>query len=203
MSSDFYLFAFSIVDIPKYNPPVEETNQTPNQLRQIEIHNELLFARYRDDYIHILSMDNSNSFVYDQSVSVKYKNSSIPINAMLIYNQQLWICAGYIISIYDIRKQSRKTTFDLAMRKHFEDDHILTMLGMTNYIWAGSARGNIYIFRMDNYELLTSFNGHKDGVCCLCPMFDTRVISGSKKDDTSMVIWENFDTNNVVENTRF
>lgn len=192
----------SYVDIPTFNAPVDNTPQTPNLLQSIEIHGDLLFARYRDDYVLILSMDNSNSFIYDQSISIKYKNSSIPIDSILIYNQQLWICAGYIISIYDIHKQSKKTTFDLAMRKHFEGDQILTMLGMTNYVWAGSSCGNIYIFRMDNYELFETFNGHKDGVCCFCPMFDTHVISGSKKDDTSIIIWKNIDMGNFIENTR-
>ena len=88
------------------------------------------------------------------------------------------------------------------MKKYLEDDHLLTMLGYSGYIWAGSSRGNVYIFRMDNYELLKTFNGHKDGVCCLCSMLDMYIISGSQQYDTSIVIWENEQTTDDVTTTR-
>jgi WD40 repeat protein len=89
------------------------------------------------------------------------------------------------------------------MRFHIEEDHLLTMLGVSDYIWAGSTRGNIYIYRMDNYELLKKFDGHKDAVCCLCPMFDIYIISGSQQYDTSIVVWENIATKDIVTSTRF
>jgi len=90
------------------------------------------------------------------------------------------------------------------MKKHLDDDHLLTMLGVSDYIWAGSSRGNVYIFRMDNYELLKTFDGHKDGVCCLCPMLNTSyILSGSQQYDTSIVIWENIQTSDIIATTRF
>jgi WD40 repeat protein len=89
------------------------------------------------------------------------------------------------------------------MKNHLDEDHLLTMLGVSDYIWAGSSRGNVYIFRMDNYERLKTFNGHKHGVCCLCSMLDMYVISGSQEHDTSIVIWENIKTNSFLTNTRF
>jgi hypothetical protein len=55
---------------------------------------------------------------------------------------------------------------------------------------------------MDNYELLKTFNGHKDGVCCLCSMLDMYIISGSQQNDTSIVIWENEQTTDDGNKTR-
>ena len=126
----------------------------------------------------------------------------MPINSFLIYNQQLWISTSYIIYIYSINHENRKNSYKLIMKKHLDDDHLLTMLGFSDHIWAGSARGNVYIFRMDNYELSKTFDGHKDGVCCLCPMLDKYVISGSQQGDTSIVIWENAQTSGSLNTTR-
>jgi WD40 repeat protein len=181
----------------------ERISTIPNELKYIQIYEDLLFTGYRDDYILIFRISNSNTYVYEQIVSVKYQDHSIPINSFLIYNEQLWISASYIIYVFKINSTKTKKSYDLIMKNHLDDDHLLTMLGVSGYIWAGSSRGNVYIFRMDNYELLKTFDGHKDGVCCLCPMLDTYIISGSQQYDTSIVIWENIETNDIVTTTRF
>jgi WD40 repeat protein len=182
--------------------PDRQDAVTTNELKTIQVYEDLLFACYRDDYILIFHANNFNSYNYDQMVSVRY-NDTIPINSFHVYNQQLWISACYIIYIYDISTTNKKRSYKLIMKSHLDDDHLLTMLGVCDYIWAGSSRGNIYIFRTDNFERLRTFNGHKDGVCCLCPMLDTYVISGSQQFDTSIVIWENINKFNVGTNIRF
>jgi len=181
----------------------ERSSTISNELKYIQIYEDLLFTGYRDDYILIFRINNSNTYNYEQIVSVKYQDRSTPINSFLVYNQQLWISASYIIYVFNINSRKQKISYDLIMKKHLDDDHLLTMLGVSDYIWAGSSRGNVYIFRMDNYELLKTFDGHKDGVCCLCPMFDTYIISGSQQYDTSIVIWENIKTNGIVATIRF
>lgn len=168
----------------------KQNSAAHNDLKTIQIYEDLLFACYRDDYILIFRANNFNTYAYDQMISVRY-NDTIPINSFLVYNQQVWISACYIIYIYNINMSNKKKSFDLLMKSHLDDDHLLTMLGVNDYIWAGSSRGNVYIFRMDNYERIKTFNGHKDGVNCLCSMLDTYVISGSQQYDTSIVVWEN------------
>jgi WD40 repeat protein len=200
--SFFSIIFFTISAISSPIEPDENYSSTPNELKTIQIYKNLLFACYRDDYILIFHIDDSNTYRYDQLISVKYKNYSIPINSFLVYNQQLWISASYIIHVFHIKNTKAKNSFNLIMKKHIDDDHLLTMLGVSDYIWAGSSRGNVYIFRMDNYELLKTFDGHKDGVCCLCPMLDTYVISGSQQYDRSIVIWENIEPRDISK-TRF
>jgi WD40 repeat protein len=82
------------------------------------------------------------------------------------------------------------------MKKPVDDDNLIVMLGFSGYIWAGSARGNVCIYRMDNYELYKTFAGHQGSVCCLCSMLDMYVVSGSAQSDTSIAIWENVQTTN-------
>jgi len=83
------------------------------------------------------------------------------------------------------------------MKKPVDDDNLVTMLGYQGYIWAGSLNGNVYVFRMDNYELYKTFAGHRDSVWCLCSMLDMYVVSGSAQNDTSIAIWENVQTSNI------
>jgi WD40 repeat protein len=144
-------------------------------------------------------MSNSDTYIYDDIVSVKYnKTDSIPIHSFIAYNKQLWISASCIIYIINI---NNKKSYDLIMKKPLDDDHLLTMLGFSSYIWAGSARGNVFVFRMDNYELLKTFHGHNDGVYSLCSMLDTYVISGSGQDDTSIIVWDATKISNNVNTT--
>ena len=180
-----------------------ETKQPiDNELNSIQTYEDLLFACFRDDYVLIFRANNFNSYTYEQMVSVRY-NDTIPISCFVVYNEQLWISACYIVYIYKINMNNKKTSFDLLMKNHLDEDHLLTMLGMSDHIWAGSFRGNVYIFRMDNYERLKTFNGHKDGVCSLCPMSDTFVISGSQQYDTSIVVWEDVPGNDEITSTKF
>ncbi|UJR13758.1 hypothetical protein I4U23_000768 [Adineta vaga] len=162
-----------------------------NELKTIQIYEDLLFACYRDDYILIFRITPTDTYVYEDIISVKYQDSSMPINSFLVYNRQLWISTGYVIYMFNIIYGSKKNSYHLLMKKHLEDDHLLVMLGFSDYIWAGSSRGNIYIFRMDNYELVKTLNAHKDGVCCLCSMLNMYIISGSQELDTSIIVWEN------------
>jgi WD40 repeat protein len=82
------------------------------------------------------------------------------------------------------------------MKKPVDDDSLVTMLGVSGYIWAGSFNGNVYVFHMDNYELYKTFAGHRDSVWCLCPMLDMYVVSGSAQNDRSIIVWENVETSN-------
>lgn len=180
----------------------QEKSPYENELKSIQTYADLLFACYRDDYILIFRSNHFNSYTYDQMVSVRY-NDTIPINCFLVYNHQLWISACYITHIYKLTMNEKKISFDLLMKNHLDEDHVLTMLGVSDHIWAGSSRGNVYTFRTDNYERLKTFNGHKDGVCSLCTMFDTYVISGSKQYDTSIVVWENLSNEDEITSTKF
>jgi WD40 repeat protein len=83
------------------------------------------------------------------------------------------------------------------MKKPVDDDNLVTMLGFDGYIWAGSLNGNVYAFRMDNYELYKTYTGHRASVWCLCSMLDTYVVSGSAQNDTSIAIWENVQPPNL------
>ena len=193
----------TISDVSVPTKPEEQILNTPNELKTIQMYEDLLFACYRDDYILIFRANTTNTYTYDQMISVRY-NSTIPINSFLVYNHQLWISACYIIYIYNINTRNKKKSYDLVMKNHLDDDHLLTMLGVSDYIWAGSSRGNVYVFRMDNYERFKTFNGHKDGVCSLCSMLDRYIISGSGQSDTSIVIWENIKRKEeLVTTTRF
>jgi WD40 repeat protein len=173
-------------------------------LKSIQIYENLLFAGYQDDYILIFRITDSNRYAYDHIVSVKYKDEdSMPINSFLAYNQQLWVSAGYVIYVFSLNNRNTRNPYNLIMKQHSDDDHLLTMLGFSDYVWAGSSRGNVYVFRMDNYEIYKTFEGHKDGVCCLCPMLDMYIISGSQQFDTSIVIWDNVSATENVASTRF
>ena len=87
------------------------------------------------------------------------------------------------------------------MKKPVDDDRLITMLGLSDFIWAGSLHGNIYVFRMDNFELHKTFAGHHDSVCCLCSILDMYVISSSAQNDTSIAVWENLQTSDNETNS--
>jgi hypothetical protein len=70
------------------------------------------------------------------------------------------------------------------------------MSGFRGYIWAGSLNGNVYVFRMDNYELHKKFTEAHDRVCCLCSILDKYVVSGSAQNDRSIGIWKNVERSN-------
>jgi WD40 repeat protein len=195
----------NIPDLPSFNAPAQ-INPSPNdKLERIQIYEDLLFACYRDDYIIVLRMSDSNVYTYEHLISIKYKTgNALPIDAFLIYNKQLWVSTGCIISIFDVnetydenaynlimKKPVDENAYNLIMKKPVDDDNIMTMLGFSGFVWAGSLNGSIYVYRMDNYELYKTFSGHRDSVYCLCPMLDTYVVSGSAERDTSIAIWEN------------
>lgn len=178
--------------IPSASGPAQVTPSPTDRLDRLQVYEDFLFACYRDDYILVLRSSDSNTYTYEHLVSVKYKiGESTPIESFLVYNKQLWISAGCIIYIFNIGGTNNDDAFSLRMKKPVDDDNLITMLGFSGYIWAGSLRGNVYVFRMDNYELYKTFAGHRDSVCCLCPMLDTYVVSGSAQRDTSIAIWEN------------
>ncbi|CAF0996628.1 unnamed protein product [Adineta steineri] len=173
------------------------TPSPTDKLERIQIYEDLLFVCYRDDYILVLRKSDSNTYMYEHLISVKYKTGdSTPIESFLVYNKQLWISTGCIIHIFNINNTKNKDLYDLLMKKPVDDDHLITMLGFSGYIWAGSLRGNVYVFRMDNYELYKTFAGHRDSVYSICPMLDMYVVSGSGQNDTSIAIWENIQTSN-------
>ena len=179
-------------------------NLTANdRLDRIQVYNDLLFACYHEDYIVILRMNDSNIYKYEHAISVKYKTGeSIVIDAFLVYNEQLWISTGCIVSVYNVKnnnEQHQKQTasedddngYNLIVKRPVEGDCVITMLGFDGFLWAGSYNGSVYVFRMDNYELYKTFTGHRDSVRSLCSLFDTYVVSGSGQNDTSIAIWEN------------
>jgi len=190
-------FSFFVPDIPLPSGPAQVTPTSKDKLQHIQIYEDLLFACYRDDYILVLRISDSHTYTYEHLISVKYKTGdSTPIDSFLAYNKQLWISAGCIVYIFNINNSNNEDSYNLLMKKPVDDDHLITMLGFSGYIWAGSLRGNVYVFRMDNYELYKTFAGHRDSVCCLCSMLDMYVVSGSALNDTSIAIWDNVQTSN-------
>lgn len=162
-----------------------------DKLERIQVYENLLFACYRDDYIIILRKTDSNTYIYEHLISSKYKTGvSVPIDSFLVYNQQLWISSGYIMSIFNINNTNDDNSYNLIMKIPVDDDNLLTMFGFSGYIWAGSASGKVYIYRMDNYELYKTYYGHRGNVLCLCPIFDTYIASGSAQNYPSIAIWD-------------
>jgi len=176
---------------------------SPNdKLERIQTYEDLLFACYRDDYIIVLRLSDSNTYKYEHLISVEYKaGESVPIDSFVVYNQQLWVSKGCIISIFNVQNTNDENAYNLLMKTPVDDDNLVTMLGYQGYIWAGSLNGNVYVFRMDNYELYKTFAGHRDSVWCLCSMLDMYVVSGSAQNDTSIAIWENVQTPNIQSRT--
>lgn len=185
----------SLLDAPMSTEAAKVVPSPSDELARIQIYDDLLFACYYNDYILVLRISHSNTLSHEQLISVKYKgNESTLIDSFVVYKNQLWISAGCIVHIFDVNKSKNQSPYNLLMKKPVDDDHLTTMLGFSGYIWAGSLRGNVYVFRMDNYELYKTYAGHHDAVCCLCPMFDAHVASGSGVNDTSIAIWDNVQT---------
>ncbi|UJR33492.1 hypothetical protein I4U23_020937 [Adineta vaga] len=183
--------------IPSAGGPAQVIPSSTDKLERIQIYEDLLFACYCNDYILVLRSTESNTYTYEHVISIKYKTGdSTPIESFLAYNNQLWVSTGCIIHIFDINNSNNEDCYSLRMKKPVDEDHLITMLGFSGYIWAGSLRGNVYVFRMDNYELYKTYAGHRDSVCCLCSMLDTYVVSGSAQNDTSIAIWDNVQTTN-------
>ncbi|CAM4758151.1 unnamed protein product [Rotaria magnacalcarata] len=181
-----------IPNIPVASGPAPIIPSPTDKLERIQVYDNLLFACYRDDYLLSLRISDSNTYTYESLISVKYKkDDSTPIDAFIAYNKQLWVSAGCIIYIFSINDVNDENSDNLLMKKPVDDDRLVTLLGFSGYIWAGSLRGNVYVFRMDNYERFKTFAGHHDSVCCLCPMLNTYVISGSSQNDASIAIWDN------------
>ena len=185
----------SLADIPAPTAVAKVVPSPSDELDRIQIYDDLLFACYRNDYILVLRISHSNTLIYEQLISVKYKTAeSTLIDSFLVYKNQLWVSAGCIVHIFDVDTAKKENPYNLLMKKPVDDDHLTTMLGFSGYIWAGSLRGNVYVFRMDNYELYKTYAGHHDIVCCLCPLLDAYVASGSSVNDTSIAIWDNVQT---------
>jgi WD40 repeat protein len=161
-------------------------------LERIQIYQDLLFACFRNDFILILRVSDSNVYIYEHLITVTYKQGEpTPIDSFNVYNKQLWISTGCIIYIFNVDNTNKENFYNLLVKRPIDDDRLVTMLGFSNYMWVGSLRGNVYVFRMDDYELHKTFAGHKDSVCCLCSMLNTHIISGSAANDTSIAIWDN------------
>ncbi|CAF1399018.1 unnamed protein product [Rotaria sordida] len=192
------------IDIPNAPSPSGPASIIPlstDKLERIQIYGDLLFACYRYDYILILCISDSNTYTFEHLISVKYKTGdSTPIDSFIVYNKQLWVSSGCIIYIFNVNNTNDENSYNLLMKKPVDDDRLITMLGFSGHIWAGSLHGNVYIYRMDNYELHKTFAGHSDGVCSLCSMLDMYVISGSLQNDTSIAIWENIQPSNNETN---
>ena len=170
-----------------------------DKLERIQIYGDLLFACYRNDYIMILRMTNSNTYTYEHIISVEYKtDAAVSIDSFLVYNKQIWVATGCIISIFNVNNTDENNRYNLFMKTPVDEDHVVTMLGVSGFVWAGSTNGKVYVFRMDTQELYKTFAGHYDSVCCLSSMLDTYVISGSGPRDTSIVLWENVQTSNAA-----
>jgi WD40 repeat protein len=185
------------VDIPLSTGPAQVIPSSSDKLESIHVYEDLIFAGYHDDYILILRISDSNIYTYEHLISVKYKaGDSTPIDSFIVYNKQLWISTGCIVYIFNVNNTDKEHSYNLLMKKPVDEDHLITMIGFSGYIWAGSLRGNVYVFRMDNYELYKTFAGHHDSVCILCSMLDMYVFSGSAQNDTSIAIWENVQTLN-------
>jgi WD40 repeat protein len=189
-----YNISLIYLDIPSASGPAEVIPSSTDKLERLQIYEDLLFACYRNDYMLILRISDPNTYTFEHLISVKYKaGESVPIDSFCVYNKQVWASTGSIIHIFDV---NNKNSYSLLMKKPVDDDHLSVMLGFSNYIWAGSLSGNVYIYRMDNYELYKTFAGHHGSVCCLCSMLDMYVVSGSAQSDTSIAIWENVQTTN-------
>ncbi|CAF0784526.1 unnamed protein product [Rotaria sp. Silwood1] len=183
---------FDIPNIPLPSGPALIIPSITDKLERIQIYDDLLFACFRYDYILILRISDSKTYTFEHLISVKYKTGdSTPVDSFIIYNKQLWVSSGCIIYVFNVNNTNDEHSYNLLMKKPVDDDCLITMLGFQDHIWAGSLHGNVFVFRMDNYELHKTFAGHSDGVCCLCSMLDTYVISGSLQNDTSIAIWEN------------
>lgn len=188
------------------NAPPQVTLSATDRLERIQVYTDLLFACYREDYIMVLRMSEANTYKYEHLISVKYKSGdSISIDAFLVYNQQLWVSTGCIVSVFNVPNAEEENSliqiseenengYNLIVKRPVEDDNVVTMLGFSGYLWAGSLNGNVYVFRMDNYELYKTFTGHHDSVWSLCSMLGMYVVSGSAQKDTSIAIWENVQT---------
>ena len=186
-------------DLPSSNPPAEIIPSPDDKLERIQIYEDLLFACYRNDYLIVLRISNSNTYTYEHLISVEYKaGSSVPIDSFLVYNKQLWVSTGCIISVFNVNNFHQENPYKLLMKTAVDNDNLVTMLGLSGYLWGGSLNGNVYVFRMDKYELYKTFSGHRDSVFCLCPMLDQYVGSGSAQGDTSIAIWENVQPSNVT-----
>ncbi|CAF2337555.1 unnamed protein product [Rotaria sp. Silwood2] len=184
-------------NMPSFSGPAPIIPATTDKLERIQIYNDLLFACYRYDYILILRISDSNTYTFEHLISVKYKTGdSTPVDSFIVYNKQLWVSSGCIIYIFNVNNTNDENSYNLLMKKPVDDDCLITMLGFSGHIWAGSLHGNVYVFRMDNYELHKTFAGHHAGVCSLCSMLDMYVLSGSLQNDTSIAIWENIQTQN-------
>ncbi|CAF0752462.1 unnamed protein product [Adineta ricciae] len=186
-----------IPSMPSFGGPAQVIPSSSDKLERLQIYENLLLGCYCNDYILVLRIIDINTYTYEHVISVKYKiGDSTPIDSFLAYNKQLWVSTGCIIHIFDIDNEIEGGSYDLRMKKSVDDDHLMTMLGFSGYIWAGSLHGKVYVFRMDNFELYKTFAGHRDRVFCLCSMLDTYVVSGSAQNDTSIAIWENVQTTN-------
>lgn len=189
-------------EIPNIPTPTVSTPIVPSandKLERIQIYEDLLFACYRNDYIMILRMTNSNNYVYEHIVSVEYKtDATVSIDSFLVYNKQIWVATGCIISIFNVSNMDEENRYNLFMKTPVDDDHVITMTGFSGFVWGGSSKGHVYVFRMDTQELYKTFSGHYDSVFCLCPMLDTYVVSGSGPRDTSIILWESVQISNAT-----
>lgn len=171
-----------------------------DKLDRIQIYDERLFACYQNDYVLVFRLSESGSYVYETLISVKYKvGESIPIDSFVVYKDQLWIATGNILHFFNVSMTASNNFYNPIMKRPIEDDRLISMIGFSDYIWAGSLRGNIYVFLMHNYELYRTFSGHTDSVCCLSSMLDRYVISGASAKDRSIAIWNDVQPKNDVE----
>ena len=158
---------------------------------RIQVYDERLFASYKYDYVLVFRLAESGSYRLETLISVKYKiGESIPIDSFIVYKDQLWVATGNILHFFNVSMRASNNFYNPIMKRPIEDDRLVSMIGFSDYIWAGSLRGNIYVFLMDNYELYKTFAGHTDSVVCLSSMLNRYVISGASAKDRSIAIWD-------------
>ncbi|CAF1541290.1 unnamed protein product [Didymodactylos carnosus] len=172
----------------KTNEILQSFIKKTSKLFRIQLTNDLLIVGY-SDYILILRRTSQDRFVYEYIISVKYNSQDErAINSFIAYNNQLWISSANILSIYNISDKTYKLLMKTAIDD--ENDTCESMIVSNGFIWCGSSRGKLYVFRMDNYDLSKSYDGHHDKIRSLCVMTDKYLCSGSSSNDTSIAIWK-------------
>lgn len=162
-----------------------------DKLQRIQVYDDRLFACYEVDYLLIFRFSDAGTYNYEHIITVKYKDGeSTPIDAFVVYEDQLWVATGNILHVFNVNNSTNNNFYNLMMKRPIEDDQLTTMVGCSDHVWAGSLKGKIYLFLMNNCELYKTFDGHNDTVFCLASMFDTHVISGAGRKDRSIAIWD-------------
>lgn len=162
-----------------------------DKLKQIQVYEDFLIACYEFDYILVLRISESENYLFEYLVPIKYRHGELtPIDAFVVYKKKLWTSTQNIVSIYNIEKQNNAHTFTLELKFPIEDDFLSTMTGFSDYILAGSVRGKIYLVDTQKYNIQKVLDGHRDQISCFTTLFDGCIVSGSGASDRRVTIWD-------------